>query len=422
MSKKKIRKPKKRAPMKARKKGDQIVYVTDEETGQKVCLNDLIERYPYFTNAHEMGLVYDAYYDYNSPFYNSKKATEVLERLVDMKDPYGCTVKGSDLLYDHKEDEAFPLILIGVQAKNPNAIFLLGVYYFYKRDNVKAVQYFSEAADLGVLEAAYNAFNIYRHEEAVKDNERSQYYLNLAFKGGYDEVMRETWIYNLYQPLNQRNEEIALEALKKMITLNHDDARMFLEYTYIVTDLSDPTFFELLNMFKTPDDHINLYLAHCYMFGIGTQVDVKKAISYYQAVTPNKMITMMLKYIDEKDPFNSLLKAAKSNKACCYYVGKMYEHGTYTAPSKDLAEMFYAKGIGRSYPENQYAYAHLKLFEEDSPHYDELIVLLAEEIHVSRLVNELDCLRDLYTIYHYGIGVEADEKTAQGYAEYTLWE
>ncbi len=94
----------------------------------------------------------------------------------------------------------------------------------------------------------------------------------------------------------------------------------------------------------------------------------------------------------------------------------MAMHGIYGEPNPHLAKSLFEKGMSTRYMQNQYALAHLYLNESELQDVPQALKLLKEYKANRHSQFALMRLRDLYTIYANGIGMEKDLASAEMYA------
>ena len=423
MSKKKIRKPKKRDSVQRK---NQVITATDDiiltnsTNGKQRSAAWLIAHEDELTSQDDLQMLASLYDNPNLPYFNRMKADRIFIKLDKLGDLEASKYHGIELYMQDCYQEAIPFLLKALPRKDFETYYYLGLSYYWLEDYQQSLRYFKEGADLGDAACAYNTFIYYYQNRKYKDNALAHKYLNLAYEKGSPESLEYVWQLNFYRPLTKRNEAVALKALKQGLADEEYDAFPELKYTYIVSDLSDRQFFELLSLIEEPDQEAMEYLADCYMFGIGTAPDVHKAIMCYRQLIDDQMSKLMIKYIDEEHPYESLIEAAKSNKACCYYAGRMALKGTYGKADPKLAERLLKKGISKRYFKSQYTLAHLYLYNEEYENIPEAIRLLEEDIGYNLQCYNIDRLKDLYTIYKFGLGVEVNEKKAKEYADLAM--
>lgn len=409
MSKKKIKKPKKRMPIRKSNTYEKF-YVQKDKKEDFIDIIDLINHLDDVTDIETLKAVYAAYNSPVSPLYDLSKADAVLERLLNVGDVYVCVGKGIELFEAGKREEAFPYLQKGAICQDSAAQFYCGLYFNFKEEYQKAVFYFEEAAKQGFASACFNAFVLYHTNEVVKDLKKAQYYLNQSLHYHHSRTINLAWQLNLQQPLDHRDDQAALEALEFDINFGNKMKLYELEYTYVVADMTDEKFFALLE--KIPKDNINVQrrLAECYLYGIGTKSNPCRALSYYKRFPHDLMAKMLIKYMDVNDPLGSMMKAAKKNKASCYVVGKMFMLGSYGEVDFEKAKMYLEKGMSKKYPFVTNALGHIYLHEDHD--YQKARELLEKDQLLLKESEDLMRLRDLYTLYAKGLGVEKNENKA----------
>ena len=190
MSKKKIRKPKKRAPVKRSNDvlsshfGDDL-YIQDGETGKTVNVSELIRNYKNLTEVSDLHYVYETYRDPSSPLHDPKKAAKVLERMSAMGDVHSYVLKGVALFNEGKEKEALPYLKKGIEVNDSDANYYYGLYLNHQKDYKNALVYYEKASAQGEPSGSFNAFILYFQTDEVKDPKKAQYYLNQAFNQGH---------------------------------------------------------------------------------------------------------------------------------------------------------------------------------------------------------------------------------------------
>ncbi|HAN58087.1 MAG TPA: hypothetical protein DCQ45_03770 [Erysipelotrichaceae bacterium] len=413
MSKKKIRKPKKKMPL----KGGRLpkILISDQETGEKINVSKLLRRYDELTDIKDLNYIYQAYHRESSPLYNPDEALRVLKRMAELGDVHSYVLLGAELFDQDQEDEALPYLQKGIEANDPTANFYYGRYLSLQRDYKKAMVYYEKASAQGEANASLSAYRLAYHNKDVHDPKKAQKYFNLAFAQGQAVAKELAWEFNLKSPLDHRDEKVALQALEDDIIRSKEGADRELNYTYVATEMTEKQLFNLLGKFDLSQLHVEHHLAECYLFGIGTDPDPYRALYYFAKMPYDHLINMMLKYLDPEDPLGSMMKASKKSKACCYYAGKMLMRGSYGEPDLPLAIQTLKRGISKSYPAVQYALAHIYLWSEEYKDIAEARALLEGKTYC-RYGNDLERYRDLYTMYKYGIGVEIDEEKAEMYA------
>lgn len=423
MSKKKIRKPKKRAPVKKRNDvlsshfGEDL-YIQDGETGKTVNVSDLIRNYKNLTEVRDLHYVYETYRDPSSPLHDPKKAAKVLERMSAMGDVHSYVLKGVALFNDGEEKKALPYLKKGIEVNDPDANYYYGLYLNHQEDYKNALVYYEKASAQGEPSGSFNAFVLSFQIDEVKDTKKAQYYLNKAFMQGHPKAAAFVWEGNLLEPIDHVDEDMAILGLDWEVKHKRDRLLFKLEYTYIMTNMSDEHFFDLLRRLKNDDRIFHQRIAECYLFGIGTKPDVAKALKHFKAlIRIDPMVKTLVKHLDVNDPLGSMIKGSRSTKACCYYAGKMFMHGSYGDVDMDQAVKYLEKGISKTYPATQNALAHIYLWDERHQDYAKAREMLESNQGFFKYGEDLMRLKDLYTIYALGLGVTKDQEKANDYAK-----
>lgn len=386
-----------------------------DDTGEIVDVRELIRHIDDITDIEDLKAIYGAYDSPESPLYNAKKADDILERLIAAGDIYTCVHKGIELFESGHKEASLRYLKKGVEYHDPVAQFYYGLYLNEKNEYQKALPYYEAAAKQGAASACFNAFSLYFNKDEVKDLKKAQYYLTLAMRHHHPRTINLAWDATLRNPIDHRDDQAALEALEFDIEYGEKILAYELEYTYMVTKMSDEKFFELLC--KLPKDHlvVKKRLAECYLFGIGTSPRPRKALRYYKEFSGDAMTRALIKYMDINDPLGSMMKAAKRNKASCYFVGKMLMLGSYGDVDCEKAKMYLEKGISKKYPFITNALGHIYLHEDHD--YQKAREFLEMDQGILRDGEDLMRLKDLYTIYNEGLGVETNEKKALQYTD-----
>ncbi len=423
MSKKKIRKPKKRAPVKRSNDvlsshfGDDL-YIQDGETGKTVNVSELIRNYKNLTEVSDLHYVYETYRDPSSPLHDPKKAAKVLERMSAMGDVHSYVLKGVALFNEGKEKEALPYLKKGIEVNDSDANYYYGLYLNHQKDYKNALVYYEKASAQGEPSGSFNAFILYFQTDEVKDPKKAQYYLNQAFNQGHPKAAAFVLEGNLLNPIDHIDEDMAILGLDWDVKHKRDRLLFKLEYTYIMTKMSDTHFFDLLRRLKNDDRIFHKLMAECYLFGIGTKADAPKALKHFKELTDHDpMVKTLVKHLDVNDPLGSMIKGSRSTKACCYYAGKMFMYGSYGEVDIDRAVQYLEKGISKNYPATQNALAHIYLWNESYQDYIKAREMLESNQGFFSFGEDLMRLKDLYTIYTLGLGVNKDLEKANAYAD-----
>jgi TPR repeat protein len=393
----------------------------DLETNQRVNVSELIRNDDgKTTSIHDLHLIYSAYSDEECPIHNRKKAEAIIERLAKLGDPFGCGHYGGILYANNQIEEAVPYLEKGVQGNDECAVFYYAQYLYRQKRYQDSLYYFDKNAKRGDEIASYNAFVIAK--DHLDDRKLAWYYLKKSAKQGYKEAKRILWHFSLKDPLDQRDDKIAFEALlddfKRKNEYEANQLYFELAYTYVVCELSEHQFFKLLLELEDTTYGIIDAKAQCYAFGIGTQPDIKKAIHYYKMEDYDRLAKMFLKYVNVNDPLGGFMEKGKTNKACAYFAGKMLYNGTYGKRDVKQALSYLKKGVSGLYPRSLSSLAHIYLYDETYKDIEEALSVLEEYEYYKVYGDDLLYMKDLYTLYHYGLGVEADEKKALRVANY----
>lgn len=431
MSKKKVRKPKKKNNQRKKnhppKKQVEIetveeIILEDPITHERTNVSELIRNDDGITTSiHDLQVIYDAYSRPDSPIRDEKKAFKILKRLADLGDMRACGVYGGTLLENGQEKVALPYIKKAAAANDFSGLFNYGLYYYNHKKYQKAFDYFCKVSDLGNDEdAAFNAFIIAQNN--LEDSKNAQKWFNQAAKLGSEDAKKDLWYFNLKQPFDHRDEQVALQALKDDLASSDQKTtrELFYElaYTYVVTEMSEHQFFEMLSKLKDDIDDVIYAKAECYAFGIGTKPDAQKAKDYYEKEAYDRLGQMYCKYVDLNDPLSAFMKRGKNNKACAYFAGKMLYNGTYGKRDVDLAVKYLKKSQSVTYPRTISALAHIYFYDEKYEDVDLGLEILEDYDHYRLYGRDIENLKDLYSLYHYGLGVDVDEEKALSFTQY----
>lgn len=424
MSKKKIRKPKKSAPLKARSQDNinslespryrENVFIYNDE-GERINLTALVENMNRLTDPQDLITLYEALNDPECPYFNPLKAESLIKKLRKYKDSKAHAFYGEYLMNHGRDQEALPYLRKAAAAMEPDCLFYLGLFYQHAHKIAEATKYYEKASEYNAPSASFNAYINHFNDTEVHDDQKAQYYLTKAFEQGHPKAVTLAWEYCFNHPLDHQDDAIGLAALKKMIAQKEEKLFYRFAITYVKMDISDVDVFALLQSLNVNHWLYHQLLGDCYMFGLGTKPDINKAITYYQSLENSQMYKTFIRLVDPQDPFNSLLKKAKQgNKSACYFVGRMYEHGAYVNQDMDLAIRYLKKGISTKYLETGYELAHIYLRDQDHQKIHEAISILDQPLKVmAQFTIYLTKFKDLYHIYHDGIGVKVDEEKAQ---------
>ncbi|EJK70238.1 hypothetical protein THAOC_08418, partial [Thalassiosira oceanica] len=110
--------------------------------------------------------------------------------------------------YPDNEADSLAMVETRVAKKDPEAINFLGEQYFHgmlglQKDMYKAVKLWTEAAELGSIEALYNLGNVYYHGQGVQEDKvkGTEFHEKAAMQGlvmsrhnlGYNEVQKDNY-------------------------------------------------------------------------------------------------------------------------------------------------------------------------------------------------------------------------------------
>lgn len=94
MSKKKMRKPKKRAPLKSSNKNYSDWFTKDPVSGKEINVSDLMRRYDELTDFDSLYILYGVYNNPDNPLFDRRKADQVMDKLAELGEPQVCAKKG----------------------------------------------------------------------------------------------------------------------------------------------------------------------------------------------------------------------------------------------------------------------------------------------------------------------------------------
>ena len=265
------------------------------------------------------------------------------------------------------------------RAEKAKKLYEEGYDYFYgitrPMNRAKAVEYFLEA---GKLENADALFFLSIHQQ------------------------------------NNGNLKEATQAAKRSLELGNEAAKIELGEIQEDEKLMKEGFNALKKKVDSGDMHYANYLGYAYDFGVGTSLNIKEAMKYYEMAAKQNnaigMTNLAYLYIQEdklKKAKPLLVKAAEKEYGYAQYLLAM-NFFYYTHENNKEALHWLERAAGNDEP---YALYQLGLY------YSEVNDLAKAIKYYQRAaeLNNADALLELYYIYGEGVGVEQDDDKALFY-------
>jgi len=123
-----------------------------------------------------------------------KKAKPLLVKAAEKEHGYAQYLLAMNFFYYKQENNKEALYWLEKSASNdePEALYLLGLYYAEKADLAKAIKYYQRAAELNNAEAALELYYIYGEGFGVEqDEDKALFFLKKAAESGNQEVLDE---------------------------------------------------------------------------------------------------------------------------------------------------------------------------------------------------------------------------------------
>ena len=284
-------------------------------------------------------------------------------------------VKSNEGLTDFAMIEQIPMTQ-AQRAEKAKKLYEEGYDYFYgitrPVNRVKAVEYFLEA---GKLENADALFFLSIHQQ------------------------------------NNDNLKEATQAAKRSLELGNEAAKIKLGEIQEDEKLMKEGFNALKKKVDSGDIHYANSLGYAYEFGIGTPLNIKEAMKYYEMVAKQNnalgMTNLADLYIQEdklKKAKPLLVKAAEKESGYAQYLLAMNFFDLYSENNKEA--LFWLERAASN--DEPHALYQLGLYYAEKAD-------LAKSIQYYQRAAELnygDALLELYYIYGEGIGVEQDDDKA----------
>lgn len=195
-------------------------------------------------------------------------------------------------IHDRQSDsEILPIATKLIDQGDPNGYAHLGRAYHYGRgldkNNILAEKYLQKASDNSIDWATIDLFDLLwndgRLNELIVNRIQS-----LADSGNDRAILR---IYKIYRfgLIYPKNHQSAARYLKLLLEIKPGDLTLTCEYfdllLMINTDCSRAEAFNLVFSKDTDDPECIARLAKCYQYGIGTEVNMSKALKLYESVS-----------------------------------------------------------------------------------------------------------------------------------------
>ena len=284
-------------------------------------------------------------------------------------------VKSNEALTDFAMIEQIPMTQ-AQRAEKAKKLYEEGYDYFYgitrSMNRAKAVEYFLEAGKL--------------------DNADALFFLSIHQQ-------------------NNGNLKEATQAAKRSLELGNEAAKIELGEIQEDEKLMKEGFNALKKKVDSGDMHYANYLGYAYDFGVGTSLNIKEAMKYYEmaakqnnAIGMTNLADLYLREKKFKKAKSLLFKAAEKE---CGYAQYLLAINFFYFNSKHKKEALYWLEKSAS-NDDPYALYQLGLYYSEAND-------LAKSIQYYQRAAELnnaDALLELYYIYGEGIGVEQDDDKA----------
>ena len=284
-------------------------------------------------------------------------------------------VKSHEALTDFAMIEQIPMTQ-AQRAEKAKKLYEEGYDYFYgitrSMNRAKAVEYFLEAGKL--------------------DNADALFFLSIHQQ-------------------NNGNLKEATQAAKRSLELGNEAAKIELGEIQEDEKLMKEGFNALKKKVDSGDMHYANYLGYAYEFGIGTSLNIKEAMKYYEmaakqnnAIGMTNLADLYLREKKFKKAKSLLFKAAEKE---CGYAQYLLAINFFYFNSKHKKEALYWLEKSAS-NDDPYALYQLGLYYSEAND-------LAKSIQYYQRAAELnnaDALLELYYIYGEGVGVEQDDDKA----------
>ena len=284
-------------------------------------------------------------------------------------------VKSHEALTDFAMIEQIPMTQ-AQRAEKAKKLYEEGYDYFYgitrSMNRAKAVEYFLEAGKL--------------------DNADALFFLSIHQQ-------------------NNGNLKEATQAAKRSLELGNEAAKIELGEIQEDEKLMKEGFNALKKKVDSGDMHYANYLGYAYDFGVGTSLNIKEAMKYYEmaakqnnAIGMTNLADLYLREKKFKKAKSLLFKAAEKE---CGYAQYLLAINFFYFNSKHKKEALYWLEKSAS-NDDPYALYQLGLYYSEAND-------LAKSIQYYQRAAELnnaDALLELYYIYGEGVGVEQDDDKA----------
>ena len=287
-------------------------------------------------------------------------------------------VKSNEALTDFAMIEQIPMAQ-AQRVEKAKKLYEEGYDYFYgitrPMNRAKAVEYFLEA---GKLENADALFFLSIHQQ------------------------------------NNGNLKEATQAAKRSLELGNEAAKIELGEIQKDEKLMKEGFNALKKKVDSGDIHYTNYLGYAYDFGVGTSLNIKEAMKYYEMAAKQNNAIGMTNLADLYIQENKLKKAKsllfKAAEKECGYAQYLLAINFFYFNSKHQKEALYWLEKSAS-NDDPYALYQLGLYYSEA---NDLAKAIKYYQRAAEL-NNADALLELYYIYGEGVGVEQDDDKALFY-------
>ena len=287
-------------------------------------------------------------------------------------------VKSNEALTDFAMIEQIPMAQ-AQRVEKAKKLYEEGYDYFYgitrPMNRAKAVEYFLEA---GKLENADALFFLSIHQQ------------------------------------NNGNLKEATQAAKRSLELGNEAAKIKLGEIQEDEKLMKEGFNALKKKVDSGDMHYANYLGYAYDFGVGTSLNIKEAMKYYEMAAKQNNAIGMTNLADLYIQENKLKKAKsllfKAAEKECGYAQYLLAINFFYFNSKHQKEALYWLEKSAS-NDDPYALYQLGLYYSEA---NDLAKAIKYYQRAAEL-NNADALLELYYIYGEGVGVEQDDDKALFY-------
>ena len=287
-------------------------------------------------------------------------------------------VKSNEALTDFAMIEQIPMAQ-AQRVEKAKKLYEEGYDYFYgitrPMNRAKAVEYFLEA---GKLENADALFFLSIHQQ------------------------------------NNGNLKEATQAAKRSLELGNEAAKIELGEIQKDEKLMKEGFNALKKQVDSGDIHYMNYLGYAYDFGVGTSLNIKEAMKYYEMAAKQNNAIGMTNLADLYIQENKLKKAKsllfKAAEKECGYAQYLLAINFFYFNSKHQKEALYWLEKSAS-NDDPYAFYQLGLYYSEA---NDLAKAIKYYQRAAEL-NNADALLELSYIYGEGIGVEQDDDKALFY-------